>query len=214
MEGERKPMRNRAGFTLLEITMAMTVLTIILGMLYGAAWAMMKTARTQDSLVMLNSEARQAMSSIVRNLRQADATTILTNNGGGFAAMGPNAQTNIQFRRVEDLDGNGNALNAAMNVELTPPFWITRDVNDANGDGLTLTQLVRIDQAGQVVEVLSNHISPPMATGDMYSAPNGGAIFQDIGGGAIQVTLILRHRADPNLPMMVVRMDEVVSPRN
>lgn len=214
MEGKREGKRVRAGFTLIEVTMAMTVLTIILTMLYGAAWAMMKTARTQDSLVMLNSEARQAMSSIVRNLRQADAATILSNGGGGFAAMGANAQTNIQFQRVEDLDGNGNALNAAMNVEFTTPFWITRDTADANGDGQTLTQLVRINQAGQVVEVLSNHISPVVVTGDMYSAPTGGALFQDIGGGNIQVTLILRHRADVNLPMMVVRLDEVVSPRN
>lgn len=214
MEGKREGKRGRAGFTLIEVTMAMTVLTIILTMLYGAAWAMMKTARTQDSLVMLNSEARQAMSSIVRNLRQADAATIQSNGGGGFAAMGANAQTNIQFQRVEDLDGNGNALNAAMNVEFTTPFWITRDTADANGDGQTLTQLVRINQAGQVVEVLSNHISPVVVTGDMYSTPNGGVLFQDIGGGNIQVTLILRHRADVNLPMMVVRLDEVVSPRN
>jgi hypothetical protein len=154
------------------------------------------------------------MSTIVRNLRQADDATILTNNGGGFVALGAGAATNIQFQRAEDVDGNGNSLDVNYNLELSQPFWITRDTNDANGDGQTLTQLVRLDQAGQVVEVIANHISPVVVTGDMYSAPNGGVLFQDIGGGNIQVTLILRHRADVNLPMMVVRMDEVVSPRN
>ncbi len=214
MEGKLHRMRGRAGFTLIEVSMAITVLSVILMMLYGAAWAMLKTARTQDSLVMLNSEARQAMSTIVRNLRQSDATTLLTNNGGAFVAMGGNAVTNIQFQRVEDIDGNGNALDAAMDLELSQPFWITRDTNDANNDGQTLTQLVRLDQNGAVVEVIANHISPAVVTGDMYDATNGGMLFQDIGGGAIQVTLILRHRADPTLPMMVVRLDEVVSPRN
>jgi len=214
MEGKQTQPGSRAGFTLLEAAMAISVLSILLTMLYGAAWAMTKTARTQDSVIMLNAEARQAMISITRNLRQADASTILTNNGGGFVAMGANAVTNLRLQRVEDIDGNGNALDAAFNPELSQPFWITRDTNDANADGLTLTQLVRLNQAGQVVEVLANHISPVVVTGDMYSAPNGGVLFQDIGGGSIQVTLILRHRADANLPMMVVRLDEVVSPRN
>ncbi len=214
MDGRTIRRRNAGGFTLLEVAMATSVLTIMLGMLYGAAWAMLKTARTQDSVVMLNAEARQAMSIIVRNLRQAQGSTILANNGGGFVAMGGNAQTNIQFRRVADVDGNGNALNVLMALETTGPFWITRDTNDANADGQRLTQLVRLNQFGQVVEVIANHISPAVVTGDMYSAPNGGVLFQDIGGGNIQVTLILRHRADPSLPMMVVRLDEVVSPRN
>lgn len=214
MEGRTIQKRYRRGFTLLEAAIATSVLTVMLTTIYGAAWAMLKTARTQDSLVMLNSEARQAMSIITRNLRQAQGTSILSNNGGVFAAMGGIAQTNIQFRRVEDVDGNGSALDVNYDMETTGPFWITRDTNDANGDGQTLTQLVRLNAGGQVVEVIANHISPVVVTATMYSAPNGGVLFQDIGGGNIQVTLILRHRADVNLPMMVVRLDEVVSPRN
>ena len=213
MEGKPFSLKSSRGFTLLEAALATSILAIMLTMLYGAAWAMMKTARTQDSVVMLNSEARQAMTSIVRNLRQSQATSLLTNNGG-FVALGNAPVTNVQFMRVADVDGNGSAVNLNFDVETTGPFWITRDTNDANGDGQTLTQLVRIDQNGQVVEVMANHISPVVVTGDMYSAPNGGVLFQNIGGGNIQVTLILRHRADANLPMMVVRLDEVVSPRN
>jgi prepilin-type N-terminal cleavage/methylation domain-containing protein len=214
MEGRTIQKRYRRGFTLLETAIAISVLSIMLTMIYGAAWAMLKTARTQDSLVMLNSEARQAMSIITRNLRQAQGTSILSNNGGAFGVMGAAAQTNIQFARVADVDGNGSALDVNYELETTGPFWITRDTNDANADGQTLTQLVRLNAGGQVVEVIANHISPVVVTGTMYSAPNGGALFQDVGGGNIQVTLILRHRADVNLPMMVVRLDEVVSPRN
>lgn len=214
MKKRETKLKRNGGFTLVEVTMATSAMMVVLGMMYGAALAMARSARTEDSVVMLNAEARTAMQSIVRNLRQAQATTITTEAGGVFAALGAGAVTNVQFARVTDLDGNGNALDIDLDLETDGPFRIVTDTNDANGDGLTTTQLVRLDAAGTVVEVVANHLSPAVVTADIYSAPQGGILFQDIGGGSIQVTLILRHRADVELPMMVVRLDEVVTPRN
>jgi len=207
-------MKRNDGFTLVEVTMATSAMMVVLAMMYGAALAMARSARTEDSVVMLNAEARTAMQSIVRSLRQAQATTLTTEAGGVFSALGAGAVTNVQFARVTDLDGNGNALDIDLDLETDGPFRIVADTNDANGDGLTTTQLVRLDAAGTVVEVIANHLSPAVVTADLYSAPQGGILFQDIGGGSIQVTLILRHVADVELPMMVVRLDEVVTPRN
>ncbi len=210
-----KRMKQKSGgFTLLETMMATSASMVVLAMMYGAAMMMARSARTSDSVVMLNAEARTAMQSIVRNLRQAPASTIETGANGAFAALGGNAVTNVRFERVTDVDGNGNALDEDLEVETDGPFRIMADANDLNGDGLTTAQLVRVDAANTVVEVLANHLSPAIVTADVYSAPQGGVLFQDIGGGRIQVTLILRHRADVQLPMMVVRLDEVVTPRN
>ena len=206
--------KRNGGFTLLEVMMASSALMVVLGMMYGAAIAMAKSARTEDSVAMLNAEARSGMQAIVRSLRQSQDTTIETEANGVFAALGNAAVTNVRFTRATDLDGNGNALDEDFDLETEGPFRIVTDANDANGDGLTTTQLVRLDAAGTVVEILANHVSAAVVTGDIYSAPQGGVLFQDIGGGSIQVTLILRHRADVQLPMMVVRLDEVVSPRN
>lgn len=214
MIARRKMRRLNGGFTLLELMMATSASMVVLAMMYGAAMMMARSARTSDSVVMLNAEARTAMQSIVRSLRQAPATTIESEANGAFAALGNAAVTNVRFERVADVDGNGNALDEDMNVETDGPFRIVADTNDRNGDGLTTTQLVRLDAANAVVEVLANHLSPAIVTADVYSAPQGGVLFQDIGGGRLQVTLILRHRADVQLPMMVVRLDEVVSPRN
>lgn len=211
-EAQRK---RTGGFTLIELMVSLAALMMVLGMLYTAAFAMTRAAGTQDSLIMLNQEARLGMQTIVRNLRQAQWDSVQTDAGGGnFVALGNAPVTNLRFRRAADMDGNGVALNQDMSLGVTQPFMLTRDLNDANGDGLTNTQLVRMDQNGNVVEVLCNHISPPVATADIYNAPNGGLIFQSIGPGTIQVTLIMRHRPDPSSPMMVVRLDEVVSPRN
>lgn len=202
------------GFTLIELMVSMAALMMILGMLYGAAFAMAKAAGTQDSLIMLNQEARVAMDSAVRNLRMSPANGVLGWDGTAFSPLGNAPVTAIQYRRVADMDGNGVAVNQDLSLGLTPPFQLTRDLNDANQDGLTNTQLVRLDQNGNVVEVLANHLSPPMATGGFYTAPNGGFEVRNVGGGSIQITLIMRHRPDPASPMMVVRLDEVVSPRN
>jgi len=69
-----------------------------------------------------------------------------------------------------------------MLVETVGPFRFVVDTTDANGDGLTTTQLVRLDAANQVVEVVANHISPVVVTGDYYDASQGGILFQNIGG--------------------------------
>ena len=209
-----KSQRGEAGFTLIEITMTLAALLVIVGALYGIAMGMVTAAKTQDSLIMLRQESRLAMQSIVQNLRMAQAASLQTNAGGGFVPLDNNPTTNLSYRRVADMDGNGNALNQDLTLGLTPALWYTLDLNDANGDGQTATQLVQLRQDGTVARVLANHISPVVVRNDFYNTPLGGLVFQDVGGGTIQVTLIMRHQPDPTGPTMVTRLDELVSPRN
>ncbi len=214
MNAIAKRHRCEAGFTLIEITMVMSALVIVSGALYSIAMGMVTAAKTQDSLIMLRQESRLAMASIVQNIRMAQGGTLQTNGGGGFAPVDNNPTTNLAFQRVTDLDGNGTALSLDLSLGLTPQLWYTRDLNDANGDGQTATQLVQLRQDGTVARVLANHISPVVVTNDFYNTPIGGLVFQDVGGGTIQVSLILRHQPDPRGPTMVTRLDELVSPRN
>ena len=211
---ERVRTKGNEGFTLIELAISTGALVIMLGALYGIAMGMVTSAKTQDALIMLHQESRLAMQSIVQNLRAAQAPTLQTNAGGGFAALGNNPVTNLQFQRVADIDGNGTALNQDLTTGTTQPFWYTLDLNDANGDGQTFTQLVQLRQDGTVARVLANHISPVVGTNDFYNTPLGGLVFQDVGGGSIQVTLIMRYQPDPTGPTMVTRLDELVSPRN
>ena len=209
-----KSHRGEAGFTLIEITMTLAALLVIVGALYGIAMGMVTAAKTQDSLIMLRQESRLAMQSIVQNLRMAQAASLQTSVGGVFTPLDNNPTTNLAYQRVADVDGNGSALNQDLSLGLTPALWYTLDLNDANGDGQTLTQLVQLRQDGTVARVLANHISPVVVRNDFYNTPLGGLVFQDVGGGTIQVTLIMRHQPDPTGPTMVTRLDELVSPRN
>lgn len=212
---ERKNMRRNGGFTLLELSMAMAALTIILAMLYSISFAMVRTVKTTDSSIMLKQEARLAMQSIVQNLRMSQNTSLNTDAGGGaFGPIGAAPVTNLQFRRVADLNGNTVALNQDLSLGLLPPMQYVVDTNDINGDGQTVTQLIQLRQDGTIARVLANHISPVMVRPDFYNAPNGGLIFQNVGGGSVQVTLIMRHQPDPTGPVMVARLDEIVAPRN
>jgi len=211
---ERDRRNKSAGFTLIELAISTAALTIVLTALYGIAMGMVTSAKTQDALITLRQESRIAMQSIAQNLRAGQAISLQTNAGGGFVALDNNPASNVQFQRVADMDGNGTALNQDTSIGLTQQFWYSRDLADANGDGQTVTQLVQFRQDGTVARVLSNHLSPVVRTPDIYDAPLGGLVFQNVGGGNIQVTLIMRYQPDPTGPTMVTRLDELISPRN
>lgn len=206
--------KGNEGFTLVELAITMGALTIISAAMYGIAMGMVTAAKTQDALITLRQESRLAMQSIVQNVRSSQASSLQTNLGGGFVDLDNNPTSNLQFRRVDDIDGNGTALNQDLSMGLTQQFWYTVDTNDVNGDGQTITQLVQMRQDGTVGRVLANHVSPVVRTADFYDTPLGGVVFQDVGGGSIQVTLIMRYQPDPTGPMMVTRLDELVTPRN
>src|SRR5690606_12547026 len=115
--------------------------------------------------------------------------------GGNPVPLGGGPVTSIVYQRPDDLDGNGNALDAAMNLELRPARIFTIDTNDANGDGRTVTQLVELNADGSFRRVLCNNVSPavaPQGGAGFYDAPLGGLTFQQVGGG-IQITLIQRR---------------------
>lgn len=215
MKLQRIGKTRNGGFSLLELTVAMAGLSIVLMMLYGISFSMVRAAKVQDSVIMLKQESRLAMQSIVQNLRMSQSLGLQVSDGaGGFVPLGAGQFNTLQFRRAADIDANNVALNQDLTLGLSQQFLYTVDTNDANGDGQTVTQLVRLNQDGTVGQVLANHVAPVMARPDVYNAPQGGLIFQNVGGGNVQVTLIMRHQPDPAGPAVVSRLDEIVSPRN
>jgi prepilin-type N-terminal cleavage/methylation domain-containing protein len=115
-------MRGRQqGFTMIELMVALSVTTIIVGVLYSLSFSMMSSVRSQDAQITMMEEGRNAMQSISRNLRMSSFGWIQTLDAGGNPVpLGGGPVTSIVYRRPDDLDGNGNALDAAMNLELRP----------------------------------------------------------------------------------------------
>ncbi len=139
----------RKGFTLLEITFAVAILSTVMLILFGIAEAFGNTAQVQRAKVQSTEECRRALLVAVPLLRQAARSSVNFNQLPGPV---------ITFRPAADLNGNGTAVDVSGNLELAGITTIRVDNNDANNDGITTTQLVMVQ--GNVVRVLANNLVP------------------------------------------------------
>ena len=137
-------MKNR-GFTLLELMVSIAVLTIVSGALYTASMTLTQAARSQEAKTATIDHVQGGMLLIARNIRQASSASV---NWG--ALPGPV----LSYRAAADIDGNGTAVDIGVELELGPVRTLTRDVSDLNGDGVTDTQLILVED-GQV-RVIAN----------------------------------------------------------
>lgn len=141
---------NNRGMTLIELTMAMAIFTVVSGVLMMLSMSIGDTTQIREVKVINNDEARQALQILVPMIRQSAKATI---NTGAL----PGGE--LTFQMATDVDGNGSAVNVNGEIELGAPVTVQRDKDDLNGDGLTLGQLVVI-QGGSVIRVLANSLTP------------------------------------------------------
>jgi type II secretory pathway pseudopilin PulG len=205
-------MENR-GMTLLEVTVSAALLTLVLGVLFMLAASLGAATRTEESQLTAVDRARDGMRDMIRELRQAGRQSILWDSLPGDT---------ITYGVAVDTDGNGTAVDVDGELELSADRTIGPDVDDANGDGLTTSQLIKIDQA--TTQVLANGL---VASEDMdgngqldegEDANGNGVLDQGIRfepwGGGLLVTLQTEHRVQPHDPAMSSTFTEMVVPRN
>lgn len=140
---------DQRGMTLIEVVMAVAILSVVMAVLMGLAIGLGDTARVQDIKITTNDEARRALQVIIPQVRQASRGSINWNELPG---------ERLSFRIATDTSNNGFAVNVSGNIELSPVRVIQRDIDDLTGDGFTLSQLVLID--GEETRVLANDIVP------------------------------------------------------
>ena len=192
--------------TLLELMMAMSILTVVMGVLFTLSISIGDTAKLQDVKVVNNDEARRALQAVVPRLRHAQRSSINTGDFPGDV---------LQFQMPTDLDGNGTAVNISGDLELGDVVTIQRDVNDANEDGVTNTQLVMI--SGNTVTVLANHLAPdagpePVEDGAVAPENNAGFWVEEQNGG---ILLTIRTQGESRRGTLIrQQFTELVDPRN
>lgn len=153
---------NNRGFTLLEVMTASAILSVLLLTLYGLSEAFAGTAQVQRAKIQGNEEARRGVQVVLPLVRMASRDTVNWNQLPGPV---------LTFRAADDLDGNGTAVNVGARLELGAAITVGPDLQDANEDGVTATQLVMVQ--GDVVTVLANHlVAPP--DGAQPTADNSG----------------------------------------
>jgi prepilin-type N-terminal cleavage/methylation domain-containing protein len=132
---------NKRGFTLIEVLFAVSLLTVVMGTLYGVSLAIKRGTDAQEAQMAAGNEAVKAIEFIARDLTQAAQGTI-TGTMPGPA---------ISYQVAADLDGNGVALDKSGKLELSPPHRLGRDAEDVNHDGFGPNQLVLITDKGAQV---------------------------------------------------------------
>ena len=189
---------NRQGFTLIELMVVVSLLTIVVGTLFLLANSTGEAARVQEAKAASRDQVRNAMAPIVRELRQASTASINWNELPGSA---------ITYRIPVDISGNGVPVNEAGQLELSPARRIGLDDEDINDDGFTDTQAV-LTEDGVFMRVLASYLNPDDGAGGEPAL-----WFEPVGQG-IRVTVSARISAGPGSPPMRSTLQETVLPRN
>lgn len=193
---------NSRGVTLLELAAAVAIFSIVMAVLYTIAIGFVNASEMQDVMITTNDEVRRAMLVIVPRIRQAARNSINWGNLPG---------DNITFRMADDVDGNGFAVDQSGRLELSAPITIQRDVNDANGDGITMAQLVMI-QGGEV-RVLANRVMEGVAAGGGIVPPAGVGFWVAPRNGGLDITIRANDRTVRGMQFNTT-MTEFIMPRN
>ncbi|MBL7646869.1 MAG: prepilin-type N-terminal cleavage/methylation domain-containing protein [Candidatus Hydrogenedentes bacterium] len=198
------------GFTLVELTVAVAILVVLMGVLFSLSLGIGDTAAIQDLKIRGNDEARRGLLAVAPRLRQAVRETI------NLEQMPTDILT---FRMPEDLDGNGLAVNGANALELGPEVEIRRDKHDQNKDGMSQSQLIMI--SGESIRVLANGLSPApgptpspaSAKGTAQSAENtaGFWVAEEEGGIRVTIRTLSTSRRGHEI---LQEFNQLIAPRN
>jgi prepilin-type N-terminal cleavage/methylation domain-containing protein len=188
----------RAGFTLLEMMISITILTTVLGVLYMLSMSITQSVTTEEAKMASQDEARRALQFIVRELRQAASQSVMLDILPGPA---------ISYRVATDVDGNGTAVDVGGNLELGGIRFIGLDTNDSNGDGLR-NQLI-LNDAGNV-RVLANNLVPT----PLNAAPDQRGFWVETWNQGFRITVGTQFTAGNNGHLIRSTYNEVVVPRN
>lgn len=189
--------------TLLEVMMAVAVFSIVIATIFSLSLGIADAASLQHVRIVNHDEARRALITLIPRLRQSLNQSV---NWGELPG------DSIDFRMPVDVNGNGTSVDRFGAIEFTGLMTIQRDANDANDDGLTLSQLVLL--GGGEVRVLANNIAdaaaPPNA--NVNPPPGVGFWVAPINGG-LQVTVQARGRTRRG-QVVTTTLSEFVMPRN
>ena len=177
----RKKFIGKNGFSLVEVMVAMTIATIVIGVVVGAMISQQKNHITQESLVDMQQGLRAAMEVVGSELKMAGYDPTAT--AGASILTANTAELQFQIDRNGDGDWDSGEL---VRFALT---------NDANRDGIadgTPCHLGReIDGGG--LQVLAENID---ALNFVYFDSNGNVLPAPVANplavGSIQITLVAR----------------------
>ncbi|HKX45376.1 MAG TPA: prepilin-type N-terminal cleavage/methylation domain-containing protein [Planctomycetota bacterium] len=124
------PRRSRAGFTFLEVMIAVTLLAVIAGSAALVGRRGTDAFRNTSARTVAEAEARRAIGRIAQELQEAMPDTV--SPVAGF----PAGSDTLDFRRGEDFVAGAVVLSDLCRIELRPEPGEADNGADDDGDGL------------------------------------------------------------------------------
>jgi hypothetical protein len=182
-------------------------------MLFVLADNLQRSVAHEEARIETQDNVRGGMQLLMRELRQSGQVSV------GWGTLP--AET-LTYRRAEDLDGNGTPTDVGGYLELGALLTIQRDTADANGDGVTNTQLIITDGAtARVVanglllneDANNNGVLDAGEDGNNNGVLERGVWFERV-GNSIQITLQAQETPGPRNSPVTSDLIEIVTPRN
>ncbi len=211
--GGQMTMSAKQGLSLLELMIAVAIMSVVMGMMFMLMMGMDKTADLEKAKLVVNDDVRLAALRLLRDVRQATADSII---------ITWEANDVLQYRVPVDSDGNGIPLDVQMRLETSPVRTIMRDVDDINQDGVSETQLVMVEE-DRVVVFANNLVLNEDADGngrlDNGEDRNGNGVldcglrFERLPEG-IHVLIQSERQASSAGGIIISSIEQTVNPRN
>ena len=153
-------MTRNAGFTLIELMIAIAIFSIVVAGVIGAFWDQLRSHNTQQEILAMQQNARAAMYYITQELRMAGYDPTGTSNAG---LIPDNAVRTTTTFSMDITGGEGDNLDNDGDAVIDNP----EEAAYGNGDTLAANeqityalnngQIIRTDQAGNA-QVLADNI--------------------------------------------------------
>ena len=122
--------RKEVGFTVLEVAVSMTIIALLMCSMFSVTVETSTFLRDNDMNSVLQQEAQRALDRLTEILRKSGRVDA---GGGVVYPLVTGGGTELQFRVLSDLDGNGYAFNETTGgVEWGPKVFTARV--DAGGN--------------------------------------------------------------------------------
>jgi len=199
-------LRRQCGFTLVELLLAMGMLSITLGAFYAVYRVQTRTLKSQDDRLEAQQTARVALDFMVREMRNAGynpANTTSGNNCGDGVAGTPGiiAASATTFHFSYDSDGDGNCSSAGENIKYDFNAGnVTRAVDGGAAEPITDGNSNNL-QFIYYPQQTTGAVPPPYCSSSSPSTPSGcvdslAANIANVKRVSIQVTVQSKNAND------------------
>jgi len=194
--GEKQMTRN-AGFTLIELMIAMAIFSLVIAGVIGAFWEQLRSHNTQQQILAMQQNARAAMYFITTEMRMAGYDPTGTSDAGLTPDNAVRTTTTFSMNISDgandgiDNDGDGTPDEANEASDYITYDLVNNQITRTDGTGITQILADNID----ALDFVYHGVNPADPTDTNFRFSTAGAAANQDNIRSVNVTIIARIAA-------------------